>query len=87
MRHARVATIALVVLALAGGTTAGCGSGSGGSVAAGTGPSATSPAGAPSPTPPAAKDTLLASVKTFDTTTYGFQIKQTGMSGQGICSS
>jgi hypothetical protein len=76
MKHS--ASVALVVLVLVGGTAAGCGTKD--PVAAST-PS--SPAGAPSSTPPAPKDVLLASVKTFDTTPCTFQIKQADKSGQG----
>lgn len=76
MKHS--ASVALAVLVLIGGTAAGCGTKD--PVAAST-PS--SPAGAPSSTPPAPKDVLLASVRTFNTSPYSFQIKQTGKSGEG----
>lgn len=78
MKHSRVAIIMLVVPMLAGATTAGCGASNPVAVATGS-----APTDAPSPTPPAPKDTLLASVKTFDTTPFTFQIKQTDKSGQG----
>jgi hypothetical protein len=70
----RLVVVALCVLATAGLATASC---SAKNQASGGSPSVTS-----SPTPPSAKDVLL-SAKSFDQSTYDFQVKQAGVSGSG----
>jgi hypothetical protein len=75
MKHSPLARITLVGLVLVGGAAAGCGS---------KDPVATtSSAVAASPTPASPTDTLLASVKTFGTTSYRFRATRTALSGGG----